>query len=163
MQHTDATVREGNSVITAEAAALPNCLVDQGADPIHILRHNELQEPLVGDVVRLQAEYVVHFVGPGDLVGAEVPFPTADVRNMLGFRESSFALLELFQDTLTLGDVFKKINCPHAPTLVVVQRLHVDADDCADPTRRLGHDGHVSHRATLADARRHWTLIMRQQ
>ena len=36
------------------------------------------------------------------LIGAQVPFPTADVCNLLGLSESSFALLEFFQDLLAL-------------------------------------------------------------
>src|ERR1700722_1631149 len=58
IQYTNAAVREGDSVINAEMAALTNRLVDQRADPIRIFRHESVQELLVGEVdfVRFQAE-----------------------------------------------------------------------------------------------------------
>jgi len=72
MHDPNAAVRESDSVITAEMPALANRLVHQRPHPIHIFWHKEVQELLVGvvDLVRLQAEYVVKFVGPGDLIGA---------------------------------------------------------------------------------------------
>ena len=104
MNHTTAAVRVGDSVIRTEVAALANCLVHERAHPIDILRLEAVEELLVGEVgpVRLEAEDVEQFIGPGDVIGAQVPFPTADVCNLLGLSESSFALLEFFQDLLAL-------------------------------------------------------------
>src|SRR5207249_2800758 len=77
--------------------------------------------------------------------------------------ETLLTLAQGLLGPLALGDVFKNVDRPRAPPLLVVQRLDVHAHDDASAVRLLDDDFRVSRRSAIANAGRYGRSIVRQR
>src|SRR5262249_59700720 len=68
--------------------------------------------------------------------------------------EPLLALAQRFLGPLALGDIFKNVDRPRAPSLLVVQRIDAHAHDDAGAVRPLDDDFRVARRPAIANAGR---------
>ena len=89
VQDADDAVGPDDAVLEGERRVIFERPVQRAVDRVPVLRVDVAQQSLVarGKSTGGQAVDAIQLIGPGDLVGRDVPLPAADVRDVLRFSE----------------------------------------------------------------------------
>ena len=95
VKRTNASIRANDSVVEIQRRLVLIGGIHQAIHPFSIIGMDAFQKPLVGclELLGREAVNLVELIGPGDDIGGDIPFPDAEMGNLLRLKKRASAFL----------------------------------------------------------------------